>query len=59
VLAELRSEAERLEIPYQTLISNILHRYVKREAGDSKSIDLSRVIAKDLYRAKCHPVNHK
>jgi predicted DNA binding CopG/RHH family protein len=31
VLADLRSEAERLGIPYQTLISSVLHRYLKGE----------------------------
>ncbi len=46
VLADLRSEAERLGIPYQTLISSILHRYVQRELVDPKAIDLSRMVAK-------------
>jgi len=46
VLADLRSEAERLGIPYQTLISSILHRYVKGQLVDPKAINLGRIIAK-------------
>ena len=48
VLAELRSEAERLGIPYQTMISSVLHRYVQGELVDPKAIDLRRIIAKAL-----------
>jgi len=46
VLADLRSEAERLGIPYQTLIGSVLHRYVKGELVDPKAIDLGRLAAK-------------
>jgi uncharacterized protein (DUF4415 family) len=46
VLADLRSEAGRLGIPYQTLISSVLHRYVQGELVDPKAIDLSRIAAK-------------
>jgi hypothetical protein len=46
VLADLRSEAERLGIPYQTLISSILHRYITGELVDPKAINLSRIVAK-------------
>jgi predicted DNA binding CopG/RHH family protein len=46
VLADLRSEAERLGIPYQTMISSVLYRYVKGELVDPKAIDLSRIVAK-------------
>jgi predicted DNA binding CopG/RHH family protein len=46
VLADLRSEAERLGIPYQTLISSVLHRYIKGELVDPKAIDLRQLIAK-------------
>ncbi len=42
VLADLRTEAERLGIPYQTLIGSVLHRYVHGELVDRKSIDLDR-----------------
>lgn len=46
VLADLRGEAERLGIPYQTLISSVLHRYVKGELVDPKAIDLGRLVAR-------------
>ena len=36
-LASLRTEAERLGIPYQTLIGSILHRFVIGELIDRKS----------------------
>ena len=44
VLADLRTEAERLGIPYQTLIGSVLHRYVHGDLVDRKSIDLDRFI---------------
>jgi predicted DNA binding CopG/RHH family protein len=44
VLADLRTEAERLGIPYQTLIGSVLHRYVHGDLVDRKSIDLNRFI---------------
>ncbi len=44
VLADLRTEAERLGIPYQTLIGSVLHRYVHGELVDRKAIDLDRFI---------------
>lgn len=34
ILAELRTEAERLGIPYQTFIGSILHRYANSELVD-------------------------
>jgi uncharacterized protein (DUF4415 family) len=46
VLADLRSEADRLGMAYQTLISSILHRYVRGELVDPKAIDLGRLVAK-------------
>jgi predicted DNA binding CopG/RHH family protein len=46
VLADLRSEAERFGIPYQTLISSVLHRYITGELVDPKAINLSRIVAK-------------
>jgi uncharacterized protein (DUF4415 family) len=46
VLADLRSEADRLGIPYQTLISSVLHRYVHGELVDPKAIDLGRIAVK-------------
>jgi uncharacterized protein (DUF4415 family) len=46
VLADLRSEAARLGLPYQTLISSVLYRYIKGELVDPKAIDLRQIIAR-------------
>jgi len=43
-LAELREEAERLGIPYQTLIGSILHRYVAGELVDRNAPDLRKLL---------------
>ncbi len=43
-LADLRTEAERLGLPYQTLISSILHRYVSGELIDRSSPDLKKLM---------------
>ncbi len=43
-LAEIRTEADRLGMPYQTLISSILHRYVSGELVDRASPDLKRML---------------
>jgi predicted DNA binding CopG/RHH family protein len=43
-LAELRTEAERLGIPYQTWIGSILHRYVCGELVDRASPDLKKLL---------------
>ncbi len=37
-LADLKTEADRLGVPYQTLIGSILHRFVRGDLVDSKSI---------------------
>lgn len=37
-LADLKTEADRLGVPYQTLIGSILHRFVLGDLVDSKSI---------------------
>lgn len=37
-LANLKTEAERMGVPYQTLIGSILHRFVLGDLVDSKSI---------------------
>jgi predicted DNA binding CopG/RHH family protein len=42
ILAQLRTEAERLGIPYQTLIGSLLHRYVNGELVDSKTLELAK-----------------
>ena len=43
-LAELRTEAQRLGLPYQTLIGSILHRYVAGELVDRASPDLKKLL---------------
>ncbi|OQW50698.1 MAG: hypothetical protein A4S09_17685 [Proteobacteria bacterium SG_bin7] len=43
-LADLRTEAERLGLPYQTLIGSILHRYVAGELVDRNSPDLKKLL---------------
>lgn len=45
-LADLKSEAHRLGIPYQTLIGSILHRYANGEIVDKNSPDLRKLISK-------------
>ncbi|MBP7845398.1 MAG: hypothetical protein KA116_11360 [Proteobacteria bacterium] len=37
-LADLKTEADRLGVPYQTLIGSVLHRFVIGDLIDSKSI---------------------
>jgi predicted DNA binding CopG/RHH family protein len=40
VLATLKTEAERLGIPYQTYIGSVLYRYAQGELIDRKTVDL-------------------
>jgi len=42
VLASLKTEAERLGIPYQTFIGSILHRYVHGDLVDKKHGEVLR-----------------
>jgi predicted DNA binding CopG/RHH family protein len=42
ILAALKSEADRLGIPYQTFVGSLLHRYVNGELVDKKSIELAK-----------------
>ncbi len=37
IVADLRDEADRLGIPYQTLINSVLHRFVTGQLIDSSS----------------------
>ena len=46
VLAEFRTEAERLGMPYQTLIGSVLHRYAHGELVDPKAVNLDDLIKK-------------
>ncbi len=43
VLSDLKSEAERMGLPYQTFIGSILYRYVSGELLDPKAADLAKV----------------
>jgi predicted DNA binding CopG/RHH family protein len=38
----VRDEADRLGIPYQTLISSILHRFVTGELVDKKELSIKK-----------------
>ncbi len=46
VLADLRTEAERLGIPYQTFIGSILYRFAKGELVDPKAVNLNGLFRK-------------
>lgn len=39
----VREEADRLGIPYQTLIGSIVHRYITGQLLDKKEMELFRV----------------
>ena len=39
-LARLKSEADRLGIPYQTLVGSILHQYLNDELIDRKTVEV-------------------
>lgn len=43
-LAKLKTEAERQGIPYQTLISSILHRFINGDLLDKKIADLIKKV---------------
>jgi predicted DNA binding CopG/RHH family protein len=42
-LVAVRDEADRLGIPYQTLIGSIVHRFVSGQLLDKKEIDLKKI----------------
>ncbi len=44
VLAALKTEAQRLGIPYQTHVGSVLHRYVHGELVDEKAANLVKLI---------------
>ena len=44
VLAAIKTEAERLGIPYQTLIGSVLHRYASNELVDRRNLDVAKSI---------------
>jgi len=39
-LADIREEAERLGMPYQTLIASILHQYVTDQLVERKTVEM-------------------
>jgi len=43
-LAAIKTEAERLGIPYQTFVCSILHRYAQGELVDKNSPDLQKLL---------------
>ncbi len=43
-LGEIKVEALRMGIPYQTFISSILHRYVAGDLVDKESPDVKRLL---------------
>lgn len=42
-LADLKNEAERLGMPYQTLMNSILHRYVSGELVDKRDLKMLKL----------------
>ena len=42
-LSDLKSEASRLGVPYQTLIGSLVHRYVNGELLDKRDIGLLKL----------------
>ncbi len=44
MLSSLKTEAERLGIPYQSLVGSVLHRYVLGELVDRKSPELAKLL---------------
>ncbi len=44
ILLALKDEAQRLGLPYQTLISSVLHQYVSGELIDKKTVELLKDI---------------
>ena len=44
ILSFFKSEAERLGLPYQTLVSSILHQYASGELIEKKTVDLLKRI---------------
>jgi predicted DNA binding CopG/RHH family protein len=42
-LVAVRDEADRLGIPYQTLIGSIVHRFVSGQLLDKKEVELKKI----------------
>ena len=45
ILADLKSEAERLGIPYQTHVGSVLHQYINGELIQRKAVDLLKKVS--------------
>lgn len=45
VLADLKSEANRLGIPYQTHVGSVLHQYVNGDLIQRKTVDLLKKVS--------------
>ena len=43
-LADIKTESERLGIPYQTLIGSILHRYVSDELAQKRELSILKSV---------------
>jgi len=44
ILGFFKSEAERLGLPYQTLVGSVLHQYASGELIEKKTVDLLKRI---------------
>lgn len=44
-LSKLREEADRLGLPYQTLLGSIVHRYVTGELIEKRSVELLKTLS--------------
>ncbi len=42
-LSDVKTEAERLGMPYQTLLNSIIHRYIHGELIDKKDLKLLKL----------------
>jgi predicted DNA binding CopG/RHH family protein len=42
-LADIKTEAERLGMPYQTLMNSIIHRYVHGELVDKRDLKILKL----------------
>jgi len=44
-LSRLKEEADRLGLPYQTLLGSIVHQYVSGELIEKKSVELLKMLS--------------
>jgi predicted DNA binding CopG/RHH family protein len=43
-LSDIKTEAERLGVPYQTLINSIIHRYISNELVDKRELKILNLV---------------